>query len=323
MSIPSDQHIPVMLPEVLHYLAPEAGKTYVDGTFGFGGYSRGILTTSDCTLFAIDRDPEALPRAQAVSNDHPERFTLLQGCFGEMEILLADKKIEKVDGIVLDIGVSSMQIDDAERGFSFREDGPLDMRMSQTGKSAAEVVNTYGEKELADIIYKYGEERASRAVARAIVKFRSEETISRTVQLANIVRSVVRSSKKDKIDPATRTFQGLRIYVNDELGELERALVAAERILVSGGRLVIVSFHSLEDRIVKSFLKSRSGGNPRPSRYAPDFDIEGPSPSFSLLSRKAIGPSEEETRINPRARSARLRAAERTNAPAWSEKEAA
>jgi len=312
-----------MLGEVLDYLAPEAGKTYVDGTFGFGGYSRAILKAADCTLFAIDRDPEALPRAQAVSRDNPDRFTLLQGCFGEMDQLISDKGIEKVDGVVLDIGVSSMQIDDAERGFSFREDGPLDMRMSKAGTSAADVVNNYSEKELADIIYKYGEERASRGIARAIVKARTEAPLSRTGELARIVRSVVYSSKKDKIDPATRTFQGLRIYVNDELGELERALRAAEHILVSGGRLVVVSFHSLEDRIVKNFLKSRSGGNPRPSRYTPEIDSQGPVPSFKLLSRKIVSPTEEEANTNPRARSARLRAAQRTDAPAWSDKEAA
>ncbi len=315
----TNQHIPVLLHEVLDALSPAENETYVDGTFGKGGYTRAILQAADCSVIAIDRDPEALPRAQIVTQEFPGRFTLLQGCFGDM----GDLVTKKVNGVALDIGVSSMQLDDAERGFSFRTDGPLDMRMSQEGTSAADVVNIYSEKEIADIIYKYGEERASRAIAKAIIKARSDTPITRTKQLADLVRSVVYSSKKDKIDPATRTFQGLRIYVNDELGELERGLQAAENILSPNGRLAVVSFHSLEDRIVKTFLKNRSGNAPRGSRYLPESGSKGPEPTFKLLSRKAIGPSEEETRVNPRARSARLRVAIRTDAPPQQEKEAA
>jgi len=221
-----------------------------------------------------------------------------------------------VNAVVLDIGVSSFQIDEADRGFSFREDGPLDMRMAQSGESAADVVNTYDEKDLADIIYKYGEERHSRRVARAIVEARKEEEITTTAQLAKIVRSVVWQAK-DKIDPATRTFQGLRIYVNDELGELERGLAAAEELLLPGGRLVVVTFHSLEDRIVKKFFKERSGANARTNRYMPDAATDGPQPTFKLVTRKPVAPSEEELKDNPRARSSKLRAAVRTDAPSW------
>ncbi|MCW9033945.1 MAG: 16S rRNA (cytosine(1402)-N(4))-methyltransferase RsmH [Rhodospirillales bacterium] len=315
----SNQHTPVLLQEVLEALSPAENETYVDGTFGKGGYTRAILNAANCKVIAIDRDPEALPRAQVVKQDYPNRFTLLQGCFGNMDELIE----QKVNGVALDIGVSSMQIDNAERGFSFREDGPLDMRMSRSGTSAADVVNNYSEKELADIIYKYGEERASRAIAKAIIKARKETPFTSTKQFAYVVRSVVYSSKKDKIDPATRTFQGLRIYVNDELGELERGLQAAENILEVGGRLAVVSFHSLEDRIVKTFLKNRSGNAPRGNRYLPESESKGPTPTFKMLSRKAIGPTDAEVEANPRARSARLRTAIRTDAPSRQEKEAA
>ncbi|MGB0749442.1 MAG: 16S rRNA (cytosine(1402)-N(4))-methyltransferase RsmH [Magnetospiraceae bacterium] len=305
-------HIPVMLAEVVESLNPRAGGVYVDGTFGAGGYTRSILTQADCTVWAIDRDPDALERGQTVAAEFPGRLHLVHGCFGDMDRLLAGQAHAQVDGVALDVGVSSPQIDDPARGFSFRADGPLDMRMDRSGDSAADLVNELPEKDLADLIYTYGEERASRAVAKAIVAARREAPITRTGQLAEIVRSVVRPAK-DKIDPATRTFQALRIAVNDELGELTRGLAAAERILTEGGRLVVVSFHSLEDRVVKDFFRQRSGGAARPSRHMPDTAIQ--QPTLKLLTRKAIRPSDAECAANARARSARLRAAERTAVP--------
>lgn len=304
-------HIPVLLNEIVEATAPQDGDIIIDGTFGGGGYTKALLDAAPCEVFAIDRDPDAIERGKALSQQLDNRLHMFEGCYGDMAALVP----QKVNAVVLDIGVSSFQIDEAERGFSFREDGPLDMRMAQSGESAADVVNTYGEKELADIIYKYGEERHSRKVARAIVDARKEDDITTTAQLAKIVRSVVRQAK-DKIDPATRTFQGLRIYVNDELGELERGLEAAEQILLPGGRLVVVTFHSLEDRIVKKFLKERSGGNARTNRYMPDAGDQGPQPTFKLVNRKPVAPGDEELRENPRARSSKLRAAIRTDAPA-------
>ena len=240
---------------------------------------------------------------------------MLSGRFGDMVRLLGDVGIDKIDGLALDLGVSSMQLDQPERGFSFRADGPLDMRMEQSGMTAAEAVNQLTEPELADIIYRYGEERSSRRIAKAIVKSRRENPITRTGQLAKLVRGVVAKSK-DGLDPATRTFQALRIYVNDELGELERGLNAAETLLRPGGRLVVVSFHSLEDRQVKEFLQGRSGGKPKPSRHLPPDTSPPAEPTFLLLRRRVVKPSAAEAEANPRARSARLRAAERTPAPA-------
>ncbi|OHC73253.1 MAG: 16S rRNA (cytosine(1402)-N(4))-methyltransferase [Rhodospirillales bacterium RIFCSPLOWO2_12_FULL_58_28] len=308
-------HTPVMLREVMEALMPRDGGVYVDATFGAGGYSRAIVEAAECTVWGIDRDPEAAARGADQAKRYSGRLTVLCGRFGDMLLLLADRGVDKVDGVAFDLGVSSMQIDDAGRGFSFRNNGPLDMRMSKTGMSAADVVNSLEEKELADIIYKYGEERASRKIARAIVEVRGETPFTGAAQLADLVRRVVRRSK-DGIDPATRTFQALRIYVNDELEELERGLCAAESLLAPGGRLAVVSFHSLEDRQVKNFLRRRSGAAPRGSRHHPSREGTPCGPGFRLLRRGAVKPSTAETAANPRARSARLRTAERTDAAA-------
>jgi len=307
-------HIPVMLKEVLAALSPRDGGIYVDGTFGGGGYARAVLEAADCSVWGIDRDPEAVARGADLVHQFPGRLTVVGGRYGDMAAILAAAGLDAVDGIALDLGVSSMQIDDAERGFSFREDGPLDMRMDKEGANAADAVNTLPEKALADIIYEYGEERASRRVAHAIVEARAQAPITRTGQLAAIVRRVVPKSR-DGIDPATRTFQALRIYVNQELAELDRGLAAAETVLRAGGRLAVVSFHSLEDRRVKTFLRTRSEGRPRVSRHLPDLGETTPMATFRLLGRRALTPSEAETAANGRARSARLRAAERTSAP--------
>lgn len=313
MTVPGE-HISVMAEEVVRGLQPRDGGAYVDGTFGAGGYSAALLKAANCTVWGIDRDPLAQTFGDALSQTYPGRITVLSGCYGDMEELLADVGISQIDGIALDIGVSSMQIDDPERGFSFRGDGPLDMRMGTSEQTAADVVNEYAEEEIANIIYQYGEERASRRIARAIVELRKSTPITRTGQLASLIRSVVAKSK-DGIDPATRTFQALRIYVNDELGELERGLCAAERLLVPGGRLAVVSFHSLEDRQVKNFLRQRSGDAPRPSRHLPDTG-KVPDPTFKVTKKSGFKASAEEVARNPRARSARLRVAERTAAPA-------
>lgn len=306
-------HVPVMLPEVLAALSPRGGEIYVDGTFGAGGYTRAFLEAADCTVIAIDRDKSALEAGAALKEKYGERLVLLYGCFGDAPSLVREAGFENgVDGFVLDVGVSSMQIDRAERGFSFRADAPLDMRMDQAGGApdAADAVNGLSEKELADIIYRYGEERHSRRIARRIVEARGQEPIRTTGRLAEIVRACVPRSRKDAIDPATRTFQALRIYVNDELGELSRALSGAEGMLREGGRLVVVSFHSLEDSLVKAFMREKSGRQSHGSRYLPEVAQAG-APSFSLPFQKPIFPSDEENAVNPRARSARLRCAVR------------
>ncbi|RFD20285.1 16S rRNA (cytosine(1402)-N(4))-methyltransferase RsmH [Komagataeibacter melaceti] len=308
-------HVPVMLAEVMHYLAPRDGGRYVDGTFGGGGYARAILASSNCQLWGIDRDPAAIARGETLAATCPggrggSRLHMLHGGFGDMAALLAEGGVTAVDGIVLDLGVSSYQIDEADRGFSFRMDGPLDMRMADTGPTAADVVNTLPEEELADIIYHYGEERLSRRVARAIVAARAEAPLLRTTQLADVVRSVVRPDRSG-IDPATRTFQGLRIHVNDELGQIRRVLEQAPTLLAPGGRLVVVSFHSLEDRLVKQAMSSAAGRLPAPSRHDPRAMTARPAPTrFTLLTGRPIRPGQEETSRNPRARSARLRAME-------------
>jgi 16S rRNA (cytosine1402-N4)-methyltransferase len=311
------RHVPVMLTEVLDALAPRDGALYVDGTFGLGGYTRALLETAQCKVCGIDRDPQAIAAGAVLAAQHPGRLELFNGRFGDMERLLTARGVTQVDGVALDIGVSSPQIDEPARGFSFRNDGPLDMRMGTDGPTAADIVNTADEADLADIIERYGEERFARRIARAIVTARTQQPITRTVQLAEIVRGVVRRTA-DGIDPATRTFQALRIYVNDEIGELQRGLAAAQRLLVPGGRLAVVSFHSLEDREVKSFLKRRSGGDESVSRHLP-VRASRCAPSFKLLTRRAVRPGDSETGSNPRARSARLRAAERTAAPSWME----
>lgn len=308
-------HQPVMLREVLAVLALRDGGIYVDATFGAGGYSRAILDAADCRVYGIDRDPDAIVSGEALRRRYDGRLNLIVGRFGEMTRLLAAEGVTAADGVALDLGVSSLQFDRAERGFSFRYDGPLDMRMERSGRSAADVVNTADEGDLADIIHTYGEERRARQIARAIVAARKAAPILSTIKLAEIVRAAQRG-RGDGIDPATRTFQALRIHVNDELGELDSGLAAAERLLRAEGRLAVVSFHSLEDRRVKRFLRVRSGRGPRVSRYVAAVAAEA-APSFRLLPEDGSGPTGEEVRRNPRARSGRLRAAERTAALAW------
>ena len=310
-------HKPVLLREVLEALAPRDGEIMVDGTFGAGGYSRAILDSANCELYGIDRDPTAVATGKKLEAEYDGRFHMVEGCFGDMAKLLPAAGAQQVDGIVLDIGVSSMQLDQADRGFSFREDGPLDMRMSMSGPTAADFVNTAEEEDIANVVYRYGEERASRKVARKIIEMRAEEPFTTTSQLARAVRSVVRKSK-DGIDPATRTFQALRIYVNDELGELERAMDAAETLLKPGGRLVVVTFHSLEDRQVKTFMKERSGDPNKMSRRLPG-EPEVAIPTFTTITRKAVTGQKDEIRANPRARSAKLRAVARNDQPATSQ----
>ena len=303
-------HLPVLLDQVVDVLTPKRGARYIDGTFGAGGYSRAFLEAADCTVWGIDCDPSVIETGERLAHEFGGRLTFVSGRYGDMDSILSDIGVTQIEGIALDLGVSSMQIDDPERGFSFREDGPLDMRMSKSGETAADAVNKLGERELADIIYRYGEERASRQVARAIVNLRTRRPINRTQQLAEIVRGVVKHSQ-DGIDPATRTFQALRIYVNDEIGELERGLAAAESLLVPGGRLVVLSFHSLEDRCVKQFFKTRSGFASLPSRHYPLNEVVSGAPTFKIINRSAVRPTSAEISINPRARSARMRWGER------------
>lgn len=320
---PAAGHRPVMVREVIAVIEPKDGGIYIDGTFGAGGYSRALLEAAACRVCAIDRDPAVLAAGAALARQFPGRLTLITGRFSEMEELLRPHGLAAVDGVALDLGVSSMQLDDAARGFSFRFDGPLDMRMGADGPSAQEVINSASQEALADLIHAYGEERRARAIARAIVTARRQAPIVRTTQLAEIVRRVVRRGSGG-MDPATRTFQALRIHVNDELGELDSGLAAAERLLKTAGRLVVVSFHSLEDRRVKSFLRTRSGDVPAPSRHAPPVSATIlPDPSFTLPFRRARKPSAAELAANARARSARLRAGKRTAAPAWPERWAA
>lgn len=311
-------HFPVMLDEVVEALEPKDGGVYVDGTFGAGGYSRAFLEAADCTVIAIDRDLSAVERADELKQDFPERFIFVRGCFGDALELVNAAGFEKVDGFVLDVGVSSMQIDEADRGFSFRFEGPLDMRMdADSAVTAADIVNDYAQDDLADLIYQYGDERMSRRIARRIVEERHQDRIETTERLADIVRSVVPRSPKDKNDPATRTFQALRIAVNDELGELERGLRAAEKLLAEQGRLVVVSFHSLEDGIVKAFYYERAGYQANNSRHLPDAVQNSNLPTFSLPFRKAKEPSQGEIEKNSRSRSAKLRLAIRNNNAAW------
>jgi 16S rRNA (cytosine1402-N4)-methyltransferase len=315
MNTPSEStgtHVPVLLAEAIAALAPRDDGLYVDGTFGAGNYSRAILEAARCRVVALDRDPAAVRRGGALASEYAGRLTVVEGRFGDLEQILAKLGIARITGVALDLGLSSGQMDDPARGFSFRADGPLDMRMSRDGTTAADLVNTLSEAALADLIYVYGEERHSRRVARAIVRARAKAPLTRTAELAVLVRKVVPGA--GGIDPATRTFQALRMEVNDELGELERVLGAAERMLEPGGRLAIVAFHSLEDRKVKDFLRARSGGSGG-SRHRPSPISR--MPSFAVLTRKPVRPSAEEVARNPRARSARLRAAERTAAPPW------
>ncbi len=304
------RHVPVMAREVVDALQPRDGGRYLDGTFGAGGYTAAMLDRADCQVIAIDRDPDAIAAGQVLAERYAPRLRLIEGRFGDMADLLSAEGVEDVDGVALDLGVSSMQFDQADRGFSFRASGPLDMRMEKSGASAADLVNEGDETELADIIWRYGEERRSRRVARAIVEARRTKRIDTTGELAEIVRRAVGPQGRDESDPATRTFQALRIAVNDELGELERGLAAAEQVLAPGGRLAIVSFHSLEDRAVKEFVRARAGRTPGPSRHAPPRSGEQDA-TLRDLTRKPMVPSDAEVAANPRARSARLRVAEK------------
>lgn len=310
-------HIPVLGREAVEFLAPRSDGVYVDATFGAGGYSRAILAVPGTRVIGIDRDRTAVAAGYGLVDGSDGRLTLTEDRFSNLAAICAAEGVARVDGIVMDVGVSSMQLDRAERGFSFRYDGPLDMRMGHDGPTAADVIARASETDLANIIYIFGEERRSRAVARAIVAARREAPIVTTRALADIVARVVRS-KPNEIHPATRTFQGLRIFVNEELDELYAALVASEQVLKPGGRLVVVSFHSLEDRIVKNFLAQR-GKRAGGSRHLPD--IEQDAPSFDILTKRPVTPGHHEVAANPRARSAKLRAAQRTDAPAQSDHE--
>ena len=305
------RHIPVLARPAIGALAVRAGGVYLDGTFGAGGYTRLILETAGSTVLAIDRDPAAVMAGAELATASGGRLTLVRGRFSELDGIAQAHGISAVDGVVLDIGVSTMQLDDAVRGFSFRHDGPLDMRMGGEGPSAADVIAAASERDLAAVIATLGEERHARAVARAIVRARRAAPFRTTAALADLVGRIVRSRPGD-IHPATRTFQALRILVNDELGELAAALAAAERILKPGGRLAVVAFHSLEDRIVKTFLaeRSRTGGG---SRHRPE--IARPAPTFHVITRRPVTADTTEIAANPRARSAKLRAAERSAAP--------
>ncbi len=313
MTASAAPHIPVLLNEVIAGLSPKAGEIHVDGTFGAGGYSRAILETG-ARVIAFDRDPDAIREGCSLADESGGRLTLVPERFSRMGEALAQRGIDAVDGVTLDIGVSSMQLDRAERGFSFQADGPLDMRMSQEGQSAADFLNEASEETIAEILYHYGEEPKSRRVARAIVAARP---IERTGQLAEIVRKALGHHAGMKKDPATRTFQAIRIYLNEELQELEGGLEAAELVLRAGGRLAVVTFHSLEDRVVKRFLRERSGAVPAASRHLPVQANDGPAPSFEAVA-KPVRAGEAELRSNPRARSATLRLARRTSASPWS-----
>lgn len=309
-----ERHVPVLLSEVLKWLDPKPGEVIVDGTFGAGGYTRAILARG-AGVIGIDRDPDAISAGQALVREAEGRLMLVPGQFADLDAHSRSQGYESVDGIVLDLGVSSMQLDEADRGFSFLRDGPLDMRMEQAGPSAADAVNDLPVRDLIRIIGLLGEEKRATSVAHAIDAARKEKPFSRTLELANLIEKVLgRSPKKAQIHPATRTFQALRIYVNGELHQAAKALGAAERLLKPGGRLVLVSFHSLEDRIVKRFFQDRTRTRGGGSRHMPEEEV--PPATFELLTRKAVEAAASETDANPRARSAKLRAGRRTEAPA-------
>jgi 16S rRNA (cytosine1402-N4)-methyltransferase len=303
-------HIPVLLDEVLAALAPERGETMVDATFGAGGYTRALLATG-AHVFAFDRDPDAIAAGRALE-EAEAGLTLVAAEFSRLDRELAALGAVPVDGVTMDIGVSSMHLDQAARGFSFQQDGPLDMRMSQEGDSAADFLNEAEEEDIANVLWRYGEEPKSRRVARAIVAARPLTT---TGELAHVVRKALGHRPHDKKDPATRAFQAIRIHVNRELDELAEGLAAAERVLAPGGRLAVVSFHSLEDRMIKRFLRERSGATPAGSRHRPTI-ADAHAPTFEIVG-KAVRASAAELARNPRARSATLRTARRTAAPAW------
>lgn len=312
MLAPVGPHVPVLLAPILAAAAPVAG-VWLDGTFGAGGYSRALLEAGADRVIGIDRDPEALELATAWTSGFGPRLDLRSGRFGDLDRIAAEAGAPALDGVVLDIGVSSMQIDRPQRGFSFQKDGPLDMRMERSGPTAADLVNGLGEHELADLLFQYGEERASRRIARAIVADRQDAPFGTTLQLAGLIERLLPRPRPGQPHAATRSFQALRIAVNDELGELVRGLAAAEAALAPGGLLAVVTFHSLEDRVVKRFLQVRSGAAPGTSRYVPEVVAE--APRFVLAPRKAILPTEAEVSVNPRARSAKLRMARRLDAP--------
>jgi len=307
---PSAPHTPVLLRPLLAAVAPVSGR-WLDGTFGAGGYTRGLLDAGAAQVVAVDRDPLAFEMAQAWAGEYGDKIVMQRGVFSKM-----DDYAQDLDGIVLDLGVSSMQLDLAERGFSFMRDGPLDMRMSQDGPSAADIVNEAEEEMIANILFQYGEERASRRIAKAIVRAREDAPITTTLALAGLVEGCLPRSKPGQSHPATRSFQALRIAVNNEYGELFNGLMAAERALKPGGQLAVVTFHSVEDRMVKRFLTARAGAGGNANRFAPEIDA--PAPQFKILKRKAIGPDAQELEENPRSRSAKLRVAVRTDAPAGS-----
>jgi 16S rRNA (cytosine1402-N4)-methyltransferase len=301
---------------VIAGLAVQPGETHVDGTFGAGGYSKAIIESGAARVFAFDRDPDAIREGEEIAASSGGRLTLVPERFSRMRQALADRDVTEVDGVTLDIGVSSMQLDRAERGFSFQSDGPLDMRMSREGASAADFLNNAPEEEIADVLYRYGDEPKSRRIARAIVAARPLE---RTGQLADIVRKATGHHAGMKKDPATRTFQAIRIHLNEELQELEGGLEVAEQVLKAGGRLAVVTFHSLEDRLVKRFLKERSGDVPSGSRHLPEAIRAAPEPSFDAVA-KPVRAGEDEIKSNPRARSATLRVARRTAASPWTKR---
>lgn len=315
----SPGHIPVLLREAIAALSPQDGSVHVDMTYGDGGYTRALLKSAAVRVFAIDRDPDAIARAHKLAPQFPGRLRAVLARFGDAVTVLHNEGVGHVAGVVMDLGVSSQQLDHAERGFSFQKDGPLDMRMGTDGPSAAELVNTLSEVDLADTLFQLGEERHARRIARAVVEMRGRRRIERTRDLAEIVAHAAPAERRREgapIHPATRTFQALRMLVNDELGELERGLEAAEELLAPEGRLAVVAFHSLEDRMVKQFLTERSGNVPNPSRHVP-LPTSRRNPTFRLPQRGAQKPTPAEVAANPRARSARLRAAVRTDAPAW------
>jgi 16S rRNA (cytosine1402-N4)-methyltransferase len=314
----TERHVPVLLAQMLNAIAARDGKSYIDGTFGAGGYSEAILTAAPGSrVLGIDRDPAALASGRWLAEQYPGRLQLSEGRFGDLDRLAAAAGFAPADGVVLDVGVSSMQLDDPGRGFSFQGDGPLDMRMSLRGPTAADVVNTADEARLADILFHLGEEKSARAIARAIATRRRQRSFARTSELAQLVARVLGREKIAGRHAATRTFQALRIYVNDELFELARGLCAAERVLAPGGRLVVVTFHSLEDRLVKRYFRERAAPQPHASRHLPPQAEARPRPSFQFLNHRPVSPTDTEVAANPRARSARLRAVVRTDIKAW------
>ena len=315
-SILKNNHTPVLAETVLENLNIRDGLTYVDGTFGAGGHTNMILSAANCNVISIDRDPSVKTFKKEIQDRFPDNFKFIAGNIGRLKFLLKSNGISSIDGgILFDLGVSSMQIDNPDRGFSFKNDGPLDMRMDQIGKSAEELINKTDEKTLNDIIYTLGEEKKARRIARAIVNHRKNKPITSTLELSNLIRNTIGNNPKLKIDPATKTFQALRIKVNNELDEIEKALRDAEKLLAPGARLVVISFHSLEDKIVKKFLRSKSGLNPNPHRHSASIyskDVKN-KPSFKLITKKVLLASDEELNSNIRARSAKLRCAEKLN----------